>query len=77
MKIDYIIEDRKSTQEFHPNLWETLNKDFPKFSVKEKERIVSLIRGLCPHCLDGDINCNCWLEAEDRENEDEEEASHL
>lgn len=44
----------------YPDLWATASTMFPNLSIEDKERIVSLARGICGSCHDAPLGCQCW-----------------
>jgi hypothetical protein len=44
----------------YPELWATVERDFPELGDFLKARIVSLVTGVCHHCYREASGCQCW-----------------
>ncbi len=59
--IEYDLLEFHMIEECYPNLYETIMETFPQLSLDEKERIASLVLGVCPGCHDSETSgCTCW-----------------
>lgn len=49
-------------QNYYPNLWETIKKEFSELTINEWAKIASLVLGTCSHCHDNKKYCRCMFD---------------